>query len=209
VGVPAARLTRICNGVDTERFKPVDGARAPIAGSPFNDPALWLVGTVGRLQTVKDQVNLVRAVARATGVSAEARARLRLVIAGDGPQRDEVEGAITESGLQSHVWLAGVREDVPTILRGLDAFALPSLAEGISNTVLEAMACGLPVVATRVGGTPDLIDEGVTGRMVPPADPQSLGDALLALFSDPAAARGLGRSARGVRAPLQPGPDGG
>ena len=156
----------------------------------------WLVGTVGRLQTVKDQVNLVRAVAHALGASADARARLRLVIAGDGPQRAEVEAAIAATGLQRHVWLAGVREDVPSILRGLDAFALPSRAEGISNTILEAMACRLPVVATRVGGTPDLIEDRVTGLLVPSADPKALGEALLDLFKAPVAARRLAEAAR-------------
>jgi sugar transferase (PEP-CTERM/EpsH1 system associated) len=196
VGVPAARLTRICNGVDTDRFRPAQGSHGAIPGSPFNDPALWLVGTVGRLQTVKDQVNLVHAVAHAVAVSSEARARLRLVIAGDGPQRAEVEAAIIDTGLRNHAWLAGARDDVPTILRGLDAFVLPSRAEGISNTILESMACGLPIVATRVGGNPDLIDDGATGRLVPPANPKALGGALLALFADPIAARGLGRAAR-------------
>ncbi len=196
VGVPASRLTRICNGVDTDLFSPAPGRRETIVGSPFNDASFWLIGTVGRLQTVKDQVNLVRAFARATEVSSEARARMRLLIAGDGPQRAEVEAAIVETRLGERVWLAGVRDDVPGILRGLDAFALPSRAEGISNTILESMACGLPVVATRVGGNTDLIDDGATGRLVVPADPTALGDALLGLFADTQAARKLGRAAR-------------
>lgn len=196
VRVPATRLTRICNGVDTERFRPAPGAREAIEGSPFNDPSLWLVGTVGRLQSIKDQVNLVRGIAHAVERSSEARARLRLLIAGDGPQRNEVEAAVLECGLRDRVWLAGVRADVSSILRGLDVFALPSRAEGISNTILEAMACGLPIVATRVGGNPDLVDEGRTGRLVPPADPQALGDALIALLANPRVATVLGRAAR-------------
>jgi sugar transferase (PEP-CTERM/EpsH1 system associated) len=197
VGVPASRLTRICNGVDTERFQAAPGPRrAAIAGSPFDDPSLWVVGTVGRLQTVKDQVSLVRAVEHAVKTSAQARTRLRLVVAGDGPQRAEVEAAIRAAGLHERVWLAGVHEDVPSILHGLDAFALPSRAEGISNTILEAMACGLPIVATRVGGTPDLIDEGVTGVLVPPADPRAFGEALLGLMQNPYAARRLATAAR-------------
>jgi sugar transferase (PEP-CTERM/EpsH1 system associated) len=196
IGVPADRLTRICNGVDTERFTPAHGHREPIPGSPFGDPSLWLVGTVGRLQTIKDQVTLVRGVARAVEMSSEARAHLRLVIAGDGPQRAEVEAAIAEGGLRRHVWMAGERHDIPAILRGLDAFVLPSRAEGISNTILEAMACGLPVVATRVGGNPDLIEDGLTGRLVPSEDPMALADALLAFFAEPATARNFGRLAR-------------
>lgn len=196
VGVPADRLTRICNGVDTERFRPAPLSREPIEGSPFNDPALWLVGTVGRLQAVKDQINLVRAIAHAVDRSREARTCMRLLIAGDGPQRGEVEAEIRATGLQQHVWLAGTRNDVPGVLCGLDAFALPSRAEGISNTILESMACGLPIVATHVGGNPDLIEDGVTGRLVPPSDPAALGDAMLALFADPATCRSMGHLAR-------------
>lgn len=197
VGVPAGRLTRICNGVDTTRFQPADGGvRAPIAGSPFNDPAFFVVGTVGRLQTVKDQVNLVRAFAYAHAQSNDARKRMRLVVAGDGPQRAEVEAAIDASGLTDRIWLAGGRSDVPELLRGLDCFALPSRAEGISNTILEAMATGLPIVATRVGGNPELLEEGRTGRLVAPSDPRGLGNALLGLMQDAASARALAREAR-------------
>jgi sugar transferase (PEP-CTERM/EpsH1 system associated) len=196
VGVPAERLTRICNGVDTDRFLPRPGAREPIAGSPFNAASLYLVGTVGRLQAVKDQCNLVVALAHAVRASSEARARLRLALVGDGPQRAEVEAAVAATGMGAHVWLAGSREDVPAVLHGLDLFVLPSLAEGISNTILESMACGLPIVATRVGGTPDLIEDGVTGRLVPPADPRALGEVLLSSFNDPDGARKLGQRAR-------------
>jgi sugar transferase (PEP-CTERM/EpsH1 system associated) len=196
VGVPARGLTRICNGVDTERFRPAVHGRTRISGSPFEDAGLCLVGTVGRLQAVKDQANLVRAMAYAISASAEARARLRLAIVGDGPQRAEVEALIASTGMQPYVWLAGARQDIPAILRGLDIFALPSLAEGISNTILEAMACGVPVVATRVGGNPELIRDGRTGHLVAAADPRALGEALLALLHDSAARRSLGQAAR-------------
>ncbi|MDZ7651165.1 MAG: glycosyltransferase [Burkholderiaceae bacterium] len=198
VGVPARRLTRICNGVDIERFQPLAGGRTAISGSPFDDHSFCLVGTVGRLQTVKDQTNLVRALAYAIGKSAGGRARLRLAIVGDGPQRAEVEAVIAATGMEPYVWLAGARDDIPSVVRGLDIFALPSLAEGISNTILEAMACGLPVVATRVGGNPDLVHDGQTGLLVPPADPRALGEALLALLHEPAARRRLGQTARTV-----------
>jgi len=85
---------------------------------------------------------------------------------------------------------------VPEILRGLDCFALPSLAEGISNTILEAMACGLPVVATRVGGNPELIEEGSTGRLVPQANAEALAGALFHYYDDPVLARSHGRAGR-------------
>jgi len=197
VGVPQAAIVRICNGVDTERFHPARaGRREPIEGSPFNDPGLFVVGTVGRLQTVKDQVNLVRAVAHACLRSSDARSRMRLALVGDGPQRAEVEAAIAETALAPRVWLAGARGDVPDVLRGFDCFVLPSLAEGISNTILESMACGLPIVATRVGGNGELIEDGATGRLVPASNPVALGEALLAMMADPAAAQRLAREAR-------------
>jgi sugar transferase (PEP-CTERM/EpsH1 system associated) len=196
IGVRAARLSRICNGVDTQRFHPRDGERQPISGSPFNDPALFVVGTVGRLQAVKDQCTLVHGFARAVQASPSARKRMRLVIAGDGELREEVEAAIAAHGLQGKIWLAGQRDDVPAILAGLDVFVLPSLAEGISNTILESMACGLPIVATRVGGTPELITDGRTGILVSTANPEALGQALVRLLGQPADCQRLGLNAR-------------
>jgi glycosyltransferase involved in cell wall biosynthesis len=93
-------------------------------------------------------------------------------------------------------WLAGDRTDVPEIMRGLDAFALPSIAEGISNTILEAMASALPVIATDVGGNAELLDNGVTGRLVPPRDADTMAAALLEDFQQPGVARERGRRAR-------------
>ena len=122
--------------------------------------------------------------------------RLRLVIAGDGPLRAAAEAVVRESGLTDRVWFAGERGDVDSVMRGLDCFALPSLAEGISNTILEAMASGLPVVATRVGGNVELIEDGVTGRLVPSADSTALGQALIDVLTDPESASRMGKAAR-------------
>ena len=115
---------------------------------------------------------------------------------GDGPLRDRVELVLGSAGLREQAWLPGERSDVPDILRGLDCFVLPSLSEGVSNTILEAMATGLPVVATRVGGNPELVDDGVTGRLVPSADSEAMATAILAYFDDPATARQHARAAR-------------
>ena len=194
VGIAPGRVERICNGVDTLRFSPAS-ARQPIAGIPFNDPAVVIVGTVGRLQTVKDQLNLVRAVALARG-QGEAGARLRLVIAGEGPQRTEVEAEIRATGIGDITWLAGERSDVPDVMRAFDVFALPSQAEGISNTILEAMASGLPVVATDVGGNAELVADGETGLLVPAQSPQHMADALLRYTSDVALRQNHGAAGR-------------
>lgn len=198
VGVPASRLQQIYNGVDTVKFHPVaDGARrGPIAGSPFGSSDLWLAGTVGRLDPVKDQVLMVRAFARAIELAPAARARMRLVIVGEGSLRTQVEQTVQELGLEGLVWLAGERGDVAEVLRGLDAFVLPSRAEGVSNTLLEAMATALPVVATRVGGNVELVEEGLTGRLTPSGDVDAMARAMLDAYVAPSAAQSRGIAAR-------------
>ena len=102
------------------------------------------------------------------------------------------------SGAESLAWLPGERSDIQNVLRGFDVFVLPSLREGISNTILEAMASGLPVVATRVGGNPELVDEGGTGTLVPPSDPIQLAEAICAYLVDPSRMIGHGRAGRKV-----------
>jgi sugar transferase (PEP-CTERM/EpsH1 system associated) len=196
IGVPSERVSRICNGVDTERFAPARGGREPIDGSPFNDPRLWLVGTVGRIQPVKDQVTLAKAFLRALATMPEAEDRMRLVLVGDGPLRQEIVRILSDAGRSHLAWLPGERANIPRILRGLDCFVLPSLAEGISNTILEAMASGLPVIATRVGGNPELIDEEVTGSLVSAGDPEALARELRRYFGNPALASERGRAGR-------------
>ncbi|HEX6707560.1 MAG TPA: TIGR03088 family PEP-CTERM/XrtA system glycosyltransferase [Albitalea sp.] len=195
VGATPRHVAQIYNGVDVQRFRAHPDGRGVIAGSPFASSELWMVGTVGRLQAVKDQVLLARAFVRALELAPEARRRMRLVVAGDGPLRAQVEAVLSDGGVAELAWLAGERHDVPDVMRGLDAFVLPSLAEGISNTILEAMATELPVVATEVGGNAELLEHGVTGRLVPASDVDAMARALLDDFADPSAAR-----ARGVRA---------
>lgn len=196
VGVPAGRISQIYNGVDTERFRPAQ-ARQPIAGCPFNDPADFVVGWIGRMDPVKDLPTLLQAFARACQRTG-AQARLRLVLVGDGPARASVAQLAEALGLRGHVWFAGERADIADVMRGLDCFALPSLGEGISNTLLEAMASRLPIVATRVGGNGELIEPGMTGLLVPPGDVEALTEALLGHFGDRARARRQAKAARRV-----------
>lgn len=196
VGVPAARLSQIYNGVDITRFSPAPGGRAPMAGSPFHAPGLFLLGTVGRMQTVKAQTDLARAFIRALQLQPALHDRLRLVMVGGGPLRDEAQALLAEAGVADLAWLPGERGDVPDVMRGLDCFVLPSLAEGISNTILEAMACGLPVLATAVGGNAELVQQGVTGMVVPAADVEAMAQAVLVLANDPARSAAFGRAGR-------------
>lgn len=196
VHVPRANITQVYNGVDTNRFRPAPDGPLPIVGCPFDPARHWLVGTVGRMQTVKDQVMLAHAFAQALTLAPELEGRMRLVMVGDGPLRAQARSVLESAGVAHLAWLPGERSDVAEVLRGLHAFALPSLAEGISNTILEAMASGLPVVATAVGGNADLVAQGQTGAIVPAADPQAMARSLVALASNPQRARDLGQAGR-------------
>jgi sugar transferase (PEP-CTERM/EpsH1 system associated) len=195
VGVPTADIDQIYNGVDTERFHPAGRFRLPIEGCPFSAPGLWLVGTVGRMQPVKDQVTLAEAFVRA--VQGHPKGDLmRLVMVGEGPLRDQVDAVLRAAGIREQAWLPGELSDIPRVLRGLDCFVLPSLAEGISNTILEAMATGIPVIATRVGGNAELLEDAMTGRLVPSANAHAMTKAILGYFDDPVTARRNGGAAR-------------
>jgi len=196
VGIPARKVTQICNGVDAERFHPAVPPAPTLEWCPFGSPEHWLVGTVGRMQAVKDQPQLARAFIRALQIAPELRSRLRLVMVGDGPLRAEAQEQLTAAGVADLAWLPGERHDVPDVLRGLDCFVLPSLAEGISNTILEAMASGLPVIATRVGGNPELVQEGQTGLLVPAGDPEAMARAIIDYACNPEQARAAGRAGR-------------
>lgn len=175
VGISESRITQIYNGVDTERFRPSlerDRLRKQLDQGYQSDSVL--IGTVGRLQPVKDQLNLANAFIDLLRRVPELRDRARLVIIGDGELRDPIVQALHHAGLTQHSWVPGFRDDVPKILQSLDVFVLPSLAEGISNTILESMACGVPVIATDVGGNSELVQHGVNGIIVPPANVDAL-----------------------------------
>jgi sugar transferase (PEP-CTERM/EpsH1 system associated) len=196
VGVDPARVTQIYNGVDTERFMPRPLRRRIIGPSGFAGNGEIVIGSVGRMAEVKDYPALVRAFLRLLDAEPAWRDRIRLVILGDGPAREPCLRLLEEAGAASRAWLPGERRDVSVLMQSFDVFVLPSLGEGISNTILEAMACGLPVVATRVGGNPELVEERVTGTLVPSENPEALADALAAYIRDPERRREEGARAR-------------
>jgi sugar transferase (PEP-CTERM/EpsH1 system associated) len=194
VGIRSDKVSRICNGVDTQRFRPAtEGARAVLPADRFPAGTV-VVGSVTRFKSIKDPLNLARAFIAAR--RDPAGARLRLVMAGDGELRAKAEQLLREAGEDRAAWLPGSRDDVPELLRAMDVFALGSLREGISNTVLEAMATGLPVVATATGGNLELVQDGKTGRLVKPGAPDELAAALLAYARDDAGRVAHGRAAR-------------
>jgi sugar transferase (PEP-CTERM/EpsH1 system associated) len=196
VGLAAEKVVHICNGVDTQRFYPNKGGRLPMGPDGFVRQGTLIVGTVGRMQTVKDQLTLVRAFIHLIQTDPEAQERLRLVMIGDGPLREESQKLLRTAGAEALAWLPGERAGIPDIMRAMDLFVLPSIAEGISNTILEAMASGLPVVATNVGGNPELVKEGQTGTLVPASDLVAMANAIQAYLRNPGRLREHGRPAR-------------
>ena len=196
IGVPRNRRSLIANGVDTDFFAPANNTPSPVTGCPFIPRQHWIAGTVGRLQTVKNQPFLARAFVKLLKIHPEATSRMRLAIVGDGPLRNEVEETLRLGNALQYAWLPGARNDIADILRTLDCFVLPSQAEGTSCTLQEAMACGLPAIATAVGGTPALVEEGVTGNLIPADDEDSLAQALWLAYSSAEEFSKLGITAR-------------
>jgi len=187
VGIPADKVLVIPNGVDVTRFadvRPIDRAAWDL---PANGP---LVVAVMRLDPVKGGETLVQALAtlRVPGLHA--------VVVGAGPQRQAWESLANALGAGEHIRFVGEQTDVPAWLVACDVFVLSSDWEGMPNAVLEAMAAGRPVVATAVGGTPDVVLDGKTGLLVPPRDPAALAQAIQSLLDDPARARIMGLAGR-------------
>ena len=121
---------------------------------------------------------------------------VRFLIVGDGESREELKAQAEQRGIADRTVFTGFRKDIPALLRETTLSVLPSLSEGLSNSVMESMAAGIPVVATRVGGNPEIVDDGVTGWLVPPRDPDALATAMATLLEDPGLAARFGQAAR-------------
>jgi glycosyltransferase involved in cell wall biosynthesis len=190
-GFPRGRVEVLPNGIDLGPPPSAEG-RARARHALGVDEDAILLGTAARLDPVKDLRVLVAAVARLR----VARAPIRLVILGEGPERASLEREIAAHDLGAAVLLAGHRPDVRDLLPGFDIYVNSSTYEGVSLTILEAMAAALPVVATAVGGNPEVVEDGRTGLLVPPRDAARLASALGALIADPARRRSLGEAGR-------------
>ena len=150
-----------------------------------------MVGSVGRLVPIKDHQTLLKGAA----LFSRSGIDVRVLLVGSGPEREKLQ-ALATNVLEGSVCFAGDSNRVPELLNAMDVFVLPSLGEGMSNTLLEAMASGLPVLATNVGGNPEIIKENVNGSLFTPGDVQWLADRLNLLARDPALIHQLGTAAR-------------
>jgi L-malate glycosyltransferase len=187
------RWALLQNGVDTEHFRlapPDPDARAALG----LDPQRPVVGTIGRLEDRKGHDQLLRAAG--TMLAGGNGRRPQIVIVGDGPLREKLQAQAQNLCVADSVHFAGTVADVRPSLAAMDVFVLPSHAEGMSNALMEAMAAARPVVATAVGGNTEVVVDGKTGVLIPPADPMAIADAIAALLRDPARAAGLGAAAR-------------
>jgi glycosyltransferase involved in cell wall biosynthesis len=188
--IPGRKLRLIYNGVETGADLMPDSEREKIRTSLGLDAEALMIISVGRLSPEKDYQSLLQTLAQI----APATAAPFLVLVGDGPQRNDLARTASELGMKDRVLLLGQRRDVPQLLAAADIFALSSISEGVSKAILEALAMGLVVVATAVGGTPELIEDGVTGILVPPSRPDIMAQALSRVLADPQLAERLGRA---------------
>jgi L-malate glycosyltransferase len=188
-GFPTDKVNVIYNGIDVGPL-PESSARARVRQQLGLDERTIVIGTVARLDPVKDLQTLVRSLG-APSIGGP----MTLLVIGDGPERSRIAAAAREAGVDSLVRFLGHRDDARDLLAGCDLYANSSISEGISLTILEAMAAGLPVIATRVGGTPEIVDT-TCGRLVPARDADSLAATLSELAGNAALRAALGRAAR-------------
>ena len=190
-GFAGARIEVIENGIELERYDPA-ADRGALRRQLGLDEARRYIANVARFHPIKDQAMLLRAF---RGV-ADRRPDVDLLLVGDGPLRPDLERLTRELRLEVRVRFLGVRRDVPDILRAVDIFALTSICEAASLTLLEAMASGLPVVVTAVGGNPEIVRPGREGLLVPRGDAEATAAAFLRLLAEPAAAVAMGAAGR-------------
>ncbi len=189
-GIRSARIQVVYNGVDLSRYDSQRREREAVRRELAVAPHQPLIMQVARLNRLKDHVTALKAFAIVSARQPEAR----LALAGDGEERTALEQRIEELGLQSKVLLLGARHDVPRLVQGADMFLLSSITEGIALTLIEAMATGLPVVATSVGGNGEVVSPGETGLLAPPRAPDELADKLLKRIESPSLREQYGRA---------------
>ena len=179
-GVASSRFKAILNGVDIERFQPDTKARMQVRQALNIEANDVIIGSVGRLVEVKNYPSLLKAFS----LVSQRFTNVKLMLAGDGPLRDLLEEMADTLGIKENVLFLGRREDVAAVMNAMDIFVLPSFREGLSNTVLEAMASGLPVVVTNVGGNPEIVVENQSGFLFTVSDCEQLASMLSDLIAN-------------------------
>jgi glycosyltransferase involved in cell wall biosynthesis len=193
-GISSERIAIIYNGVDLTPFTnpPTETSRAEARRAMGVGEEDFVILQVARLDYLKDHLTAVRTL----GQVLRQRPNAHLVLIGEGPERDKIQQEIARQGVGQHIHLLGLRTDVPRLLAGADGFLLTSISEGIPLTVIEAMAAGLPVVGTRVGGMSEVVEEGVTGLLCPAGDDKALARELVRLADNPDLRAQLGEAGR-------------
>jgi L-malate glycosyltransferase len=187
-GVPAKKVCVVYNGVDIDRFRNTKPNREWLFPGSVGRKLIVLVGNMN--SDVKGHPVLISAAAEIV----KSHPEVQFLLVGDGPKRRDYEAMVEADGLKQHFLFLGRRSDIPEILVSCDIAVLPSLAEGLPNAVLEYLASGLPVVATALGGNLEVVQDGVSGLLIPPNDSDALTSALKRLLSDPAFAEQLGNA---------------
>jgi glycosyltransferase involved in cell wall biosynthesis len=191
-GIPSARVRVIYNGIDLSQFSPKglddDSIRREIS---IGDADLMII-QVARLDYLKDHATAIQVMEHLV----KSHTRARLVLVGDGPELGKIEALTRKCGLTEHVRFLGLRTDVARLLHAADLFLLTSISEGIPLTLIEAMAAGLPVVATQVGGVPEVVQDGATGLLAPARDADSLAGKIKCLAGNPELRRQMSQRAR-------------
>ncbi len=189
--IPFEKVVLIYNGLDLERFAPRSGTSRlrPSLGIPSD---AFVFGISSGLRPVKGVDVAIRGFSRIR----ERFPNARLVISGDGPERERLESLARQTGSESSVLFLGTRPDMEDIYPIFDVFVLASHSEGFSNAALEAMGTGLPIIASRIGGNIEMIDEGLNGFLVPPGDPVAVSDRMETFLTSPGLSRKMGKESR-------------
>lgn len=197
IKIKSKKRNIIINGVDTEKFKPKNCVKPILENCSLNFNDYWVIGTIGRLQVVKNQTLLAKAFINLKRLYPETAKNMFLVIIGEGILKTEIETLLSNAGCKEFAWLPGARSDIAKIMQNFDCFVLPSLSEGTSCTLQEAMASRLPVIATNVGGNAELIGaDGNAGRIIESENITELTSLIKYIYSNPQEATKLGCKAR-------------
>jgi glycosyltransferase involved in cell wall biosynthesis len=195
IGINKRKIHLIKNGIDCDFFKPNNQKERSAELKKFASKEDIVIGTVGRLDPVKNQKVLIELFQELAIIAPELAKKLKIAIIGDGPLYEELKSTIIKCQLEQVIWLPGARYNIVELISSFDVFILPSIAEGIPMTVLEAMAIGKPVIASNVGGLPEIIINS-TGVLVSPDNKEALTQSVLNLLKSKTKMEVMGRNAR-------------